>query len=288
MQSISTAQQPMVVLLHSSASSARQWDRLAETLAPRFRVRAIDLHGHGEQAAWSGNRPLTLADEAALAASLLEENGGVHLVGHSYGAAVALKLATIYPESVRSVAAYEPVLFRWLIDDVAHQQRAQEVIAVATSMRDELAGDREASAARRFIDFWSGAGAWNSMPAGKQSSIATCMRAVLQQFDALFYEPLQPAQLALLSMPMLFIGGTHTVNVTRRIVEVLRMTLPRAQHTLLQAMGHMGPVTHASEVNRTLLEFLEAQSAPGLQRADRPWSPPPRIERSQRCGDYGL
>jgi pimeloyl-ACP methyl ester carboxylesterase len=244
------------------------------------------LHGHGEQRAWSGNTPLTLADEAALAAPLLEEYGA-HVVGHSYGAAVALKLATMYPEAVSSVAVYEPVMFSWLINEATDQRLAQEVVAVAASMRDELAAGREHAAAQRFIDFWSSAGTWNSMPAGRQPSISTRMNAVLQQFHALFHEPMQPAQLALLGTPMLSISGTHTVDVTRRITEVLQLALPRAQHALLPAMGHMGPITHASEVNRALVEFLDAQSGLGLQRADRLWSPPPKVERSQQYGGYG-
>ena len=200
------AQRPTVVLLHSSASSARQWERLVEALAPHFRVRAIELHGHGERMAWRGDAPLTLADEAALAVPLLEEAGGAHVVGHSYGAAVALKLTTMYPKLVRSLVTYEPVLFRWLFDDIDHQQLGQGVVTVADSMRDRLANGQEHSAAQLFIDFWSGAGSWDSVPSGKQTSIAARMRAVFQQFDTLFREPLQRAQLALLNMPMMFVS----------------------------------------------------------------------------------
>ena len=252
-------QQRTVVLLHSSASSARQWDRLAEVLKPRFRIRAIELHGHGEQKAWRGDTRLTLADEAALAMPTLEDAGPVHVVGHSYGAAVAIKLATMYPKSVRSLVAYEPVLFRFLFDDVAHHPAAQDVVAVADSMREQLATGENHSAAQTFIDFWSGAGAWDSLPDGKQASIATRMPAVLQQFDALFHEPLQSAQLALLRMPMLFISGARTVAVARAIAELLRLTLPRAQYEVLPAMGHMGPITHAAAVNQRLVEFLHVQ-----------------------------
>ena len=60
-------------------------------------MRAIEFHGHGEQPAWRGNAPMTLADEAALAIPALEEAGGAHVIGHSYGGAVALKLATMRP-----------------------------------------------------------------------------------------------------------------------------------------------------------------------------------------------
>jgi pimeloyl-ACP methyl ester carboxylesterase len=248
--------------LHSSASSARQWESLAETLKPRFRVRAVDLHGHGRQSGWHDKSPLTLADEAALAESLLAEAGGAHIVGHSYGAAVALKLARLHPGLVRSLVAYEPVMFRWLIDDKARGP-VQEVIAVADSIRHRLARRDEHSAAQRFIDFWSGAGSWASLPAGKKDSIATRMRAVLQHFDALFYEPLQLAQLAFLRLPMLFMTGTQTVAVMRRLAELVRQTLPHAHHEELHGMGHMGPITHAAEVNRRIVDFLHARAPSG-------------------------
>ena len=255
---------PTIVLLHSSASSARQWDRLAEVLKPQFRVRAIEVHSHGEQRAWRGDARLTLADEAALAVPVLEEAGPVHVVGHSYGAAVAVKLATMYPKSVLSLVAYEPVLFRFLFDDAAHRSAAQDVVAVADAMREQLATDHCHSAAQVFVDFWSGAGAWDSLPDGKQASIAARMHAVLQHFYALFHEPLQRAQLALLRMPMLFMSGAQTVAVTRRLAEILRLRLPRAQHEVLPAMGHMGPITHATEVNRHIVEFLQVHATLGF------------------------
>ena len=52
---------PAVVLLHSSGSSGRQWDALTATLQTRYRLHAIDLHGHGSTAAWAGGRPMRLA-----------------------------------------------------------------------------------------------------------------------------------------------------------------------------------------------------------------------------------
>ena len=172
----------------------------------------------------------------------------------------------MYPKLVRSLVAYEPVLFRWLFDDIGHQQLGQGVVTVADSMRDRLANGQEHSAAQLFIDFWSGTGSWDSLPSGKQTSIAARMRAVFQQFDALFREPLQRAQLALLKMPMMFVSGARTVAVTRRIAELLRLSLPHAKHEVLPAMGHMGPITHATEFNRRVVEFLHAHALPHSAR----------------------
>ena len=208
---------PAVVLLHSSASSARQWQSLARALEPAFRVLAIDLHGHGAGPAWSGTTPLTLAGEAALVRPLLEEAGGAHLVGHSYGAAVALKAATLHPELVHSLVAYEPVLPRLLHDDAASRQPTQEFLAVGATIRDRLLHGDAAAAPRRFIDLWNGAGMWDAMPAARQPAVAACMPAVLRQFDALFGEPCPRAGLARLDMPLLLLSGARTVTVARRI-----------------------------------------------------------------------
>ena len=256
------APRPLVILLHSSAGSSRQWDSLATLLEPRFRVLAIDLHGHGQRPAWAGTGSMTLADEAHLAlAPLLAEDGSAHVVGHSYGGAVALRLASMAPQAVRSVLVYEPVLFRWAFDDAATQREVGrdfldgvDTIGVCLDR-----GDRH-GAGRRFIDFWSGKGTWAAMPPGPQQKVADRMPAVFAQFDTLFHEPLAPEQLARMEVPMSFLSGADTVAVTRRIAAAARAALPRAGHAALAGMGHMGPITHAARVNERIVEHLQAHA----------------------------
>src|SRR5262249_33301377 len=79
-----------VILLHSSASSSRQWQSLVERLQPRHRVFSVDLHGYGDSGTWHGGRAFTLADEAAVVVALAQQlDAPAHIVGHSYGGAVA-------------------------------------------------------------------------------------------------------------------------------------------------------------------------------------------------------
>lgn len=253
------AQRPLVVLLHSSASSARQWDALIERLQPRFRVRAIEFHGHGEQPPWRGDAALTLADDARLIAPLMQEARGAHIVGHSYGAAVALKLATLYPGWVRSLVAYEPVLFGLLLRDPGSRTFARQITGAAAELRALLPHPR--AAAERFVGFWSGAAAWAAMSTNRQTAVAARMASVLAHFDALFNDPMQIDQLARLRAPMLFLNGKDTAGVTRCIAEILGDALPLAAHESLPQMGHMGPLTHAAEVNQRIDRFLQAQIA---------------------------
>jgi pimeloyl-ACP methyl ester carboxylesterase len=252
---------PTVVLLHSSAGSSRQWSALVEALRPHFDVRAVDFHGHGTQPEWRGDAPLTLADEVALVEPILREAGRVHLVGHSYGGAVALKAAQLHPHAVRSLVVYEPVMFRWLSEEDPNSDVAREVVALAAGMRESLNAGDELSAAERFLTYWSGAGAWNSMPVARRQASAARMRSVLSHFDALAAETLTAASLRRLGSRMLCLSGSRTVASTRRISAILRATLPHGEHQMLVGMGHMGPITHADEVNRRLAMFLGRYAA---------------------------
>jgi pimeloyl-ACP methyl ester carboxylesterase len=89
--------------LHGLSSSARIWDLTAPHLVPRFHVIAINQRSHGQS-----DRPDdgygfddATADIAALIAKLGLDRPVV--VGHSWGANVALQLAADYPESARGI-----------------------------------------------------------------------------------------------------------------------------------------------------------------------------------------
>ena len=278
---MSHPEKPTVVLLHSSGSSSRQWASLAAMLEPRYRVRAVDLHGHGRQAPWRENEAFALADDTSLAASHLDAVDGAHVVGHSYGAAVALKLASMHPRRVRSVVAYEPVMLRWLLDDDRGRRLARDIAAVAARLRRRLWLGDEDAAARQFIDFWSGGGAWDAMAADRRQAIAARMGAVTLQFDALFDEPLRAAQLARLRIPMLFLSGAESPAIALHLSGLLRAGIPGADHETMPGMGHMGPITHATEVNRRIAGFFRARDHAGCSPSPpRRW--PPRGPVPQR------
>lgn len=255
--SAATKAKPVVVLLHASGGSARQWDALAQALAPQFTVHAIDLHGHGKQGL--KDRPATVHDEAALVQPVLEAAGAVHLVGHSYGGAVATHLAATQPSRVLSLAVYEPVLFSLLAEHEPWGVAAREAFTLADTMRVRVIDGELQAAASRFIDYWSGPGTWAGMPAQRQEAIAARMPVIVQHFETLYREPMPAAKLARLLMPTLCLHGGRSTAAAGRIVALLRGLLPNARFARVADAGHMGPVTHAPQVNPLLQDFLQAQ-----------------------------
>ena len=99
---------PVVMLVHSSVSGARQWRRLMDELRDEFHVRAVNLYGYGKTPPWLSDAPQTLDDQARLVETPLPRNADtVCLVGHSFGGSVAMKLAALLSDRVTKLVLLE-------------------------------------------------------------------------------------------------------------------------------------------------------------------------------------
>ena len=249
---------PSVVCLHASASNSRQWLPLTEHLAPRYHVLAPDFHGSGQSPAWRAERPLSLRDELELLEPVFARaSGPVTLVGHSYGAAVALIAALEHPERVHALALYEPTLFS-LVD--AESPSPNDLDGFRDTLADTAAlydsGDA-AAAGRRFVDYWSGEGAWDRMPEARQGQVAATMSNIRGWGHACLEEPTPLSVFSWLGAPVLLMTGRDSPASSRAVSRLLTQALPRVHAVKLEGMGHMGPVTHPEIFNGVVSRFLE-------------------------------
>jgi pimeloyl-ACP methyl ester carboxylesterase len=262
-------QQPLdrVVLVPCSASSARQWKPLAKQLAG-FRPLPIDLWGHGNQGPWHGAGPLSLADEAVAIREVCPDGGPFHLLGHSYGGGVALRFALSHPERLRSLTLIEPSSFHILKTATENEAHLlEEIRAVAAAInRGVLCGDY-ASGMQIFIDYWGGAGSWESLPDDKKAQFAQLAVHVAHHFWSLIEEETLLAAYAGIDVPTLILCGTRSPGPSRAITRLLAETLPRAWHRTICNAGHMSPITHPAEVNALVAEHLLMNGAPTDMRA---------------------
>ncbi|HSE05443.1 MAG TPA: alpha/beta hydrolase, partial [Methylomirabilota bacterium] len=239
-----------VVCVHASASSSAQWRPLMDRLAGRFRTLAPDLYGSGKSPRWPAIRPLSLADEVALLDPVLAAAGErFHLVGHSYGGAVALQAALAAPGRVESLVLFEPVLFSLLTAEDPAQPAAREIAAVRDDTVSALQrGDPHASGAR-FVDYWMGAGAWAAMPEPRREALAGSMTTVKAEWDAAFGEPTPLVAFAGLDVPVLYLTGSASPASSRAVARLLTRVLPRVTAVEIEGLGHMAPVTHPDRIN---------------------------------------
>lgn len=88
---------PGVLLLHGLASSSHIWDLVAPRLAPANRVVAFDQRGHGRSGKPSSGYGFERTTADALAVVRAARLRRPVIVGHSWGANVALELAVRHP-----------------------------------------------------------------------------------------------------------------------------------------------------------------------------------------------
>ena len=261
-----------VVLLHCSGSSGAQWRALAELLGTRRRVFAPDLIGYGASAPWSRQGRFRLAEEAAAVRSVIGRLGEpVHLVGHSYGGAVALHIARTRPELLRSLTLVEPSAFHLLRGGDATDRAALfEISAVAAAAKAALDAGDHAGGFGRFVDYWSGPGSWAGMPAEKRAAFAPQLAKVVLDFEALLGEPAELEDVADIGLPALILQGGATKRPSQRVCRRLCHALPAAASKVVPGAGHMLPITHRDEVNRHIVAHIEAND---VQPEVATWKP---------------
>ena len=253
-----------VVLLHSSASSGAQWRGVAAALDDRFQIATPDLYGYGATPAWPGEKPLTLADEAALvSATLAECSGPVHLVGHSYGGAVALRVALDHADKLSSLTLIEPVAFHLLQGPIATDRLLMdEIHAVAQAVWTAAAQGDYWNGMGGFVDYWNGAGAWSNIKEDTRRTLAPLISKVALDFAATFRETTPLDAYRWLDLPALVVCSECSPAPTRRITDLLMSTLPNSRYAVIKNAGHMAPLTHADAVGAAIVEHLSTTTRP--------------------------
>src|SRR6056297_941405 len=240
--------------LHCSLSHSGSWSGIMRGLGGVLHLTAPDLPGHGQSAPWDG------ADEiqrlsTAMAAEFL--TGPTDIIGHSFGATVALRLAVEHPGLVRSLVLYEPVFFAVALADHP-QMRARHAVEMSGYAKGIAAGDM-AAAAQAFLRVWGDGRAWDDLPGAVRAGLAAQMPLIEAAGPALYEDAggmLASGALARVAAPVLLLEGSASPAIITAINEGLAARLPQAARAVIAGAGHMGPMTHPRQTGAEVLRFL--------------------------------
>ena len=253
------ANAPPVVLLHGITGHARVWDHLAERLAPRHRVLALDQRGHGDSdpAPDDDYRVGTMADDvAAFVGSLRLDRFA--LLGHSMGGRIAIKYAADHAarlerlvivdigpdinlaglQRVRDMMANAP-------ERIESEEWAVEYIRRANPLQDvDMLRERVRHGLRRAPDgelTWKYAkGLRDMMREGRRDAVD-------------LWEPLPR-----IPCPTLIVRGAESDILSAEVAKKMAERLPDGRVVEIAGAGHTVPADRPEEFVRQIRAFLAA------------------------------
>ena len=253
---------PTVMLVHSSVSGARQWRRLMDDLKSHFCVRAVNLFGYGKTPPWPAEARQSLTDQARLVEAALPAGADeICLVGHSFGGAVAMKVAARLSDRVAKLVLLEPIPF-----DLLMQTGRLDIFAEAMNLRNVIkrcgADGDWATAGEKFADYWSGTGTWREMAPDRRFSFSDSLKPNFFEWDAVMDDTTPVEEwAAMLPRSTLLVFDPAGVSPVREIAAILQRSCPGWTFAEAPGAGHMGPLTRPDLINPLICSFLESIAA---------------------------
>jgi pimeloyl-ACP methyl ester carboxylesterase len=199
-------------------------------------VLAPDFIGYGQSDTWPGARVFTGQADVHVVLELAKQSERpLHMVGHSYGAVMALQAARELGTKVKSLVLVEPVAFNLL--RVEKRAEWAEVERLGVQVLTAVADGDDRAAAAHFMRYWLGRLRWFIAPEKFKAAITATIRKVALEF-------------------MIALDADASLADYR---EVAAPTLPNVKLEILKGAGHMSPFTHPSALNRSILAFLASR-----------------------------
>ena len=262
---------PPLILIHATGFMASLWRPIAQLLAGRFRVVAVDQRGHGDSDKPSnGYRFETFAGDLHRVIEELELEAPL-AAGHSSGGTTIVMHAARHPGVIQRTVLIEPILPRpeWLAQPPAGAPQGEN--RTPNSMAD---------GARKRRAVWPNTEelfqSYRSKPAFEtwredvlrlyveegtrerddgQVELKCPPEIEAQFFDAVRYVDPWPS-LEQLTCPTLLMwgGGSHLQHFG--MAERIEEAIPNARTTSVPDTSHFLPQERPDEVARLMLEFL--------------------------------
>lgn len=278
---------PDVVLVHGLAANLGFWGpQLLLPLARRFRVTMLDLRGHGHSGMPARN--YSTADMALDLAGLLKYLGisQASIVGHSFGGAVALHCAVLFPDLVGSLVLadtriralqprltahdflqneqYAAKLIRMGIDIPANEEEAGVWLLEQLALREWRLDGTDRSGEKIFVPF-VGANGRNGSRAAKLWLELLQTTSAREDFKTV--AGLTPEKIKRIRQPVLSIYGEN-LNA-RQSSLALRAMLPQCRTVVLQGAGHFFPLTHTALFLGNVVNFIYDVGSPNRRNYSR-------------------
>lgn len=263
-----------VVLIHGSASDYRSWRQQMGDFGRDFRTIAYSRRYHWPNHPIPDGSDYSMREHVEDLTALLDalDANPAHLVGHSYGALMALALASEEPQYVRSLVLAEPPAISLYVEN-SNAPRPSELLKLLFSRpRTGLAVVKlgvtglapAANAAKRgdmnevmrlFGRAALGRQTFERMSEERKEQVRVNLSKA--EFLGSGFLPLGAQKLRSIDIPTLLLTAELSPRVFRHLARRLHELIPNAEQREVSSASHIMQEDNAAEFNATLLSFLD-------------------------------
>lgn len=263
-----------LVLVHGSVSDQRTWAHLLGRFGKRYRAIALSRRYHWPNDSIPEGADYSMPEQVDDLAAFVHGMGAepAHLVGHSYGAYLALLLAIRRPDSVRSLVLAEPPvlplfvsnppkpaeLFRVLIrrprTGLAIMRFGARGIEPATAALGR--GDRE-TALRLFGTAVLGRETFNALSEDRLTQVRANL--IPEEFLGSGFVPLDERDVATMKTPTLLLGGERSPALFGLLLDRLEELIPTTRRALIAEASHIMHEDNPEAFFEHVSEFLGSE-----------------------------
>lgn len=250
-----------LLLVHGSLCDYRYWQGQVGALSARYRVIVPSLRHYFPEQWNGGGSGFTTGQHVSDLLALLDQlPGPAHLLGHSRGGNICLRVALTAPRKLFSLTLADPggdyaddvfgaVNIEAPVSPLERNQFRQQAL-------DMIREGSVEEGLQLFVDTVSGAGVWSrSSRQFREMATANAMTLIGQVAD--HPDPINHRQIAQLQLPVLLIGGARSPEPFPRIIQALQSTFANVQSVTIPGASHGMNVIRPAAFNRAVLEFVD-------------------------------
>ena len=243
-----------VVILHASATGAATMTGLAQSLASRYNVLIPNLDGYGFTKLDCAKCPATFrhvqAVERFLSTLQIEK---LHLIGHSKGGLIALRLARRARFERKSLVSIEPMAFG-VLDEAADKDAIDFDREMINDFLGAVSAGNFEDGLSVFTERVSGQN-WDDLTEKARVELMVMIPQIVEEAPLVSCDDLNSDDFSQISVPTFLLGTKMGPTPAMPIIERISAALPNSSRQTLSGMGHMAPVTHAGAVGDAIETF---------------------------------
>lgn len=244
-----------IVFIHGAVSDFRTWTEQVEEFSKDYRVISYSRRSHYPNENYSNyTRALHSSDLVEFLKALNLEKA--HLVGHSYGASIALMAALEDPELAESLVLGEPSPFPELFDEEEMPLLSEQKKGFDIAVRLAKIGDKK-TAVREFLHTIVGIDVLGLLPEARRRVVLENAGTLLPMLQTYFDSPrISGEELKTVKIPTLLITGELSPAIARLGNKMLKRCLPNAEIAVLKGASHGLQIENPGGFNQLVGDFL--------------------------------